>query len=295
MATSYPNGSIPFSSLVELDSGGGKHWTAPTSAAKWYALRAKVKREKGVTLEITPGWNAFRPLVEQYAARAWACNNGNCLAAAQPGSSSHGGTWSGPATGWQWADAMAFDVHNYWRVPWDYFKAACKAVGLLADGIPLSMSGGASERHHIIDLNPWGAIPAGLDAEEFTSEEDIKEKIMTGKLFRISYKGDDGDTSNGITLAGAGFWHKFTGEEYKQTESLYAGSEIIEMDAKANPAYKRKYDLWQSVCTGNRAEKGVDADVVRAIVDTAISTIPAAQGAEVDYEKIVDTFRDRLS
>lgn len=176
--TRYPNGSVPFNVLVELDSGKGKHWTTPASAVKWYALRAKVKREKGVTLKITDGWNAFRPLIEQHAARAYACNQGNCLGAAEPGKSSHGSTWAGPATGWAWVDAMAFDVGNYWEVPWEYFKAACKAVGLLADGIPLSMSGGVSERHHIIDLNPWGAVPAGFGAVEFITGTTIQEDDM---------------------------------------------------------------------------------------------------------------------
>lgn len=173
----YPNGSIPLDRLVPLDSGDGKHLTTPTSAARWYALRAKVLREKGVLLEITAGWNAYRPLREQYAARAWACNAGNCLGAAVPGSSSHGGTWSGPATGWVLRDAMAFDVHNYWRIPWDYFIAACKSVGLLADGIPLSMSGGVSEKHHIIDLDPWGPIPSHLNVEDFdvVTEQDKKD------------------------------------------------------------------------------------------------------------------------
>lgn len=176
MAT-YQNGQIPASLLVLCDSSTSKylHRTTRTSRARWYALRAKVKREKGVTLYITPGVNAYRDLGDQRDARQWACSVGNCLGAAQEGTSSHGGDWAGPITGWKRVDAMAFDIANYWMVPWDYFKAACASVGLTADAIPLSMSGGVSERHHIIDFDPHGPIPASLDVEDFTTEEEDQE------------------------------------------------------------------------------------------------------------------------
>lgn len=163
----YRNGEIPQGILVQLDTGGGKHWTTPASAARWYALRAYVKATYGITLIITAGWNAYRPLAEQHAAREWACNRGNCLGAAYPSTSSHGGNWYRPGVGW--VDAMAFDIGNWWLLSWDTWVKVCAKFGLLAGGIPLNVSGGVDERHHIIDLNPFGPVPAFSKAEAFTA------------------------------------------------------------------------------------------------------------------------------
>lgn len=174
----YRNGELPRSILVELDSGGGKHWTTRASAARWYALRAWVKAEYGVTLKITEGANAYRDLANQKVARQWACDRGNCLGAAYPGTSSHGGNWYRPGVGW--VDAMAFDVGNWWLLTWDAWVKACARFGLLAGGIPLNVSGGVDERHHIIDLNPFGPVPAGLETVEFddmATKQEIKDAL----------------------------------------------------------------------------------------------------------------------
>ena len=91
--TKYQNGRIPQSALVQID-GEPYHYTSPKGLAMWHALKRNVERDKGVTLRITWGWNAYRPEDRQEYARDQACKAGNCLSAAYPGTSSHGGTWT---------------------------------------------------------------------------------------------------------------------------------------------------------------------------------------------------------
>lgn len=167
--TTYRNGEVPASALVPLDSGTGNHLSTPASRARWYALRAKVRKERNVLLRLNPGYSAYRPLAIQKQYRAEACAAGNCYSAAVPGTSSHGGNWYRSG---KWVDAMAFDVDNWNAVPWTYFVRACASVGLSAGLITPEMANGASEWHHIIDLNPYSAIPAFDGSEPFPGQEE---------------------------------------------------------------------------------------------------------------------------
>lgn len=180
----FKNGQMPAHVLVQLDTGGGKHWSTAASAARWYALRAYVKATYGITLFITPGWNGYRPLVEQHAARDWACSRGNCLGAAYPGTSSHGGNWWKPGVGW--VDAMAFDIGNWWLLSWDTWVKVCAKFGLLAGGIPLNVSGGVDERHHIIDLNPFGPVPAFSEVTAFVAPKPKTGDVPMFQLIALS-------------------------------------------------------------------------------------------------------------
>lgn len=158
----YNNGRIPGDQLVRLDTGGGQHVTLPTPAARWYLLRRNVKARTGVTLYITAGMNAYRDWDEQGVGRRNACASGNCNAAAAQGYSSHGGTWSnGTHTGGRWVDAMAFDIGNYWAVPWYIFAEECERVGLRVGLITRAIAG-IEEPWHVIDLDPYGAMPFGV-------------------------------------------------------------------------------------------------------------------------------------
>lgn len=152
------NGRIPADWLVTLDTGRGRHVTLPTPAVRWYLLRRNVKARTGVTLYITDGMNAYRDWDEQGVGRRNACNSGNCNAAAAQGYSSHGGTWT---YGGRLIDATAFDIGNYWAIPWDVFREECERVGLRV-GLITKAIAGIEEPWHVIDLDPYGAPPMGL-------------------------------------------------------------------------------------------------------------------------------------
>jgi hypothetical protein len=150
----YSNGRIPEAILRRLDSGDatgrGRHVTTDASAVRWYGLRRDVQRETGVTLHISPGMNAYRDWDEQGVGRTNACAAGNCLAAASQGSSSHGGNMAYAFTNWQRVDAMAFDIGDYWRIPWATFKRIAERWGFEVGRITKAIAG-IDEPWHIID------------------------------------------------------------------------------------------------------------------------------------------------
>ena len=186
--TRYQNGSIPLSALIQLDSGD-KHWTTPHTARAWYQLRSNVQRKYGVTLHITPGWNAYRPYDEQVAGRKSACAQGNCLAAADPGTSSHGGTW------WDWrvgktVDSMALDIGDWWQLKQATFYAECRAVGL-EPGLITKAVAGRTEEWHVIDLAPYDVVPASTDSHPLETptspaprEEEDEDMAMHGAVYK---------------------------------------------------------------------------------------------------------------
>jgi len=89
----YANGYVPLSTLVRLTGSGGlNHWLPPATAARWYELQRRALKRTGKVLHIWSGWDAYRPYAEQVRMKAQACAAGNCLGAATPGQSSHGGT-----------------------------------------------------------------------------------------------------------------------------------------------------------------------------------------------------------
>jgi hypothetical protein len=117
---------------------------------RWYGLRRDVQRETGVTLHISPGMNAYRDYDEQIVGRTNACAAGNCLAAASAGSSSHGGNMAYAFTNWQRVDALAFDIGDYWRIPWATFKRIAERWGFEVGRITKAIAG-IEEPWHIID------------------------------------------------------------------------------------------------------------------------------------------------
>jgi hypothetical protein len=158
MAT-YENGRVPRGLLVTLDSGNGRHLTTIKGMVVWYALRAWVWTTYGVWLEISSGMNAYRDYDEQVVGRRNACADGNCLAAAYPGQSSHGGTWwHRQYTNGQWIDAFAFDIGNWWLLGKDRFFNACWRFGLEPGLIDASVAG-VDEWWHVILRDPFGPAP----------------------------------------------------------------------------------------------------------------------------------------
>ena len=167
MPSTYSNGRLPESILRRLDSGTatgrGRHVTTTASAVRWYGFRRDVQRETGVLLHISPGMNAYRDYAEQQVGRANACAAGNCLAAASAGSSSHGGNMAYPFTNWVRVDAMAFDIGDYWRIPWATFKRIAAKWGLEV-GLITKAIAGIEEPWHIIDRHPYQPL-AQLEAQ----------------------------------------------------------------------------------------------------------------------------------
>jgi hypothetical protein len=174
----FPNGQIPppgtagsplYTIAKGVDSNG--YWEFQTTAgthAKWNAAKRYAEKHFGRTIYIRSGWNIYRPLDVQRSARIRACNAGNCNAAAYPGYSSHGGSWGG-------RDCLAIDVDPNgltWGQVWEACRAAGFSVGLITKAIA-----GIDEPWHIIDFDPWRAVPAGGgDWEPFDPETPTKEE-----------------------------------------------------------------------------------------------------------------------
>lgn len=162
----YSNGYIPESLLVTFATGWSstdgnwKHQLSPATYAKHLEL---VKRSPGGKLAVTPGWGAYRPYQAQVVARRLFGNG-----AAVPGTSSHGGFWEGRQT-------LAIDYHNWGSIyGWDQARwfADVRAVGL-TPGMIMRSRGYPDEPWHVIDLDPWAAVPAGVGAEPFEPLEEF--------------------------------------------------------------------------------------------------------------------------
>jgi hypothetical protein len=173
--TRYENGLIPKGVLTTIASGYDAYgyWEHQGSAHIiyiWRATQAYALKKWGIKPLIRSGWNIYRPFAVQKAARDRACAAGNCNAAAYEGYSSHGGTWySRQYTNSQWADALAIDV-NPNGLSWAQVWEAARANGFLCGAITPAIAG-IDEPWHIIDLNPWGAIPGGGGDEPFPEKE----------------------------------------------------------------------------------------------------------------------------
>lgn len=173
----YSNGNVPTELLITFNSGWDDlgywehQWPAHTLALhNALVARAAARRAAAglppLPLRLQAGWTAYRPLQWQKTYRAILG-----LGAADPGKSSHGGTFEG-------AQTMAGDYA--WQSVYrdcggrDAFFADCRAVGL-APGMIMASRGYPDEDWHVIDPDPWGAVPAFASTTEFNpykSEED---------------------------------------------------------------------------------------------------------------------------
>lgn len=183
----YPNGRVPADKLVVFNTGTDRYgryfeWRLPPSTyRKHLALVARALKRTGRTLSPSEGWSCYRPYAEQVFARSI---HGNY--AAKPGTSSHGGSWAGPPTGWRLVDTAAIDYHNWaWvyenhggRTAW---FADIRAVGLIAGGI--SAPAFPDEPWHVIDIEqPYAeAAPADSGSEPFPATKETKVDIYNRK------------------------------------------------------------------------------------------------------------------
>lgn len=166
----YANGRVPFDKLEKYNGD----WFFPGTLKRWKNLVARVRKSHGVTLTVSPrangAGNAYRPYDEQVSSR-----NALGVMSAVPGTSSHGGLWSGQTTGAgglpSWVsnvESGAIDVWNWASIPWADFKAAAEAEGFIVNAVV------PEERWHIIDLDPWGHKIKGKDTDVMNARQEKK-------------------------------------------------------------------------------------------------------------------------
>lgn len=167
----YTNGNFPLSMMVGLAS---EHYLPAGTAARWRWMVAQAKAKYGVTLTITPGWNAYRPYAVQVQYRAELG-----IMAAWPGTSSHGLIYNGQL-------CAAIDVHNWAQLGWARFKALCRLAGFTVDFVT------PQELWHIGDFNDIWTVPvfaAGGNASKPATPDPITIQEDEMSYFRI---GDNG-------------------------------------------------------------------------------------------------------
>lgn len=199
---SYANGQIPLTDLLPLRTGWNsdgywEHRLAPGSFRRWKALVEDVENETGVTLRITEGWNAYRPLDAQWTAyRNSAPGN-----AAYPGTSSHGGRYSG-------RDTMAIDVANWGQIGQARFYEFARKHGFTPGVF-------SWEPWHIVDYNPW-VVPAGeIEEEDMNADQDARLREIERLVARLTtIIGGSLDSGTNVTsLARAARDHSKTAAE----------------------------------------------------------------------------------
>lgn len=208
---SYRNGQIPESLLVVFRRGWNRtdgdwyHALSPATYTRHLALVARAYKRTGRTLQITEGFGAYRPFHAQVIAQNLYGNG-----AALPGTSSHGGFWEGRQT-------LAMDYGN-WGAVYGWGQAAffedCRAVGL-TPGMIMRSRGYPDEPWHVIDVDPWSAVPAfdGV-VTPFTParpEPVVKKKrkqMSTGVIYTTG--GEDKSRRGAIVNTESGFFSPFS-------------------------------------------------------------------------------------
>lgn len=166
----FANGRIPLSQLVHL---GGEHYLPPGTAARWKWLQRVAYEKYGVWLNITVGWNAYRPFDVQVTYKR---QYGNM--AATPGLSSHGGTFGGRVV-------FAIDVNNWAALGWDRFVAVCRLAGFTVDFVS------PREQWHIGDFNDGWVAPAGASTTP-TIKPETTRKRRRETMIHAAWRADNG-------------------------------------------------------------------------------------------------------
>lgn len=199
---------IPLSALERIY---GDIWLTPATAERFRRFREDVKAETGVTLYITgasargwDGWNGYRPLASQNTYKAYLG-----IWAAQPGFSSHGGTFRGE-------DCMAFDIANWASVPWEVFSHLAAKHGLITNFVS------PEERWHVGDKNPWvmpataggGNASNPADNHESNEDDEMFAVIQNGNQYGVSkqfitHYSDKNQAKFGKEIAGGNVLHNF--------------------------------------------------------------------------------------
>lgn len=274
MPSTYRNGRLPETILRRLDSGTatgrGRHVTTDASAVRWYGFRRDVLRETGVTLHISPGMNAYRDYAEQGVGRANACAQGNCAAAASQGSSSHGGNMAYAFTGWVRVDAMAFDIGDYWRIPWAVFKRIAERWGFEVGRITKAIAG-IEEPWHIIDRRPYQSLREveALYSVTLTRGADGVYRLADIEPTRPK-EWDEMATPEEIRSVVAGEIAKVTSRPTQSVRTVHARTEGAAEWTLGDPLVGRDLDEFKgSVTATNRRDLGDGVFEFRGFLVTA--------------------------
>lgn len=186
---SYSNGYITDSMLITFNVGVSagegvwKHQLSPSTYAKHLALVLLARKNTGRTLQISPGWGAYRPMPAQVYARKV-----HGRGAADPGTSSHGGFWEGQQT-------LAIDYGN-WSYVYNGNRAAfyrdVRAVGL-EPGLISVGRGYPDEPWHVVDKQPWagGSAAGGVELPNSAGAKPAP-KVRRKSMITAAYRNDDG-------------------------------------------------------------------------------------------------------
>lgn len=153
--------------------------------------------------------------------------------------------------------------------------------------------------------NHRGGSPAGGNAtpiqkewDEMATRQDIKEVVAEvvrdsklQQMFLISYSSPS--ARNGIVLAGPGYWHPLTGEQFEhfswlksaQGRTLFAGLEVF------TPINDRSWDILRDICVndGDPAVEGVDYGRIEQLVKKG--ELSPAQPV-IDYAQLAKAMKD---
>ena len=307
MSLTYRNGYIPMARLVTFKKGSNKtdgdwhHSLSPSTYRKHLQLVAKAYQRTGRMLAISNGWSAYRPYFAQVLAREiWG------FGAAVPGTSSHGGFWEGKQT-------LAMDYGNW---AWVYakfgsraraeFYADCRAVGLSPGLIhPSRGNGYPDEPWHVIDKEPWAAVPAGLGVEDMPlTKEDIAAVAKAVWNYMVQPQDENGRYVTG-SFPARGFLSSIaaqvqaTNQGVKALPSTFLASPIQMQDDQGNLLWQEGkpvvYPLRGYIGSIAGQVGGKPADVDESALAAELAPLLASQiGAlsDADVERLATAVAD---
>lgn len=142
-----------------------------------------------------------------------------------------------------------------------------------------------------------GGTPIGKEWDEMATKEEIKSVVLEALASRpdtilIHYSGEG---RNGIYLAAPGFWHQFTGEQWKQFNDHGLRSGIRDLI----PVNDRDFDVFKELYTGNQVmassiTAAQIAEITKSVQESLKTLSVDANVDDETIEKIANKAVDRL-
>lgn len=264
MAGRYPNGRVPESVLVTFASGWlpnegtWKHQLPAATYRKHLALVDLAKVHTGRDLRVSEGWGAYRPRhIQEYAKKV------HGIYAATPGTSSHGMFWEG-------RDCAAIDYGN-WSFVYGGDRAAfyrdVRAVGLVP-GLISPARGYPDEPWHVVDLDPWAAVPAGSGSAFVPEEDDMysdddrkRDQAVFDAVFRGGNSMKDNKRSISASLA----------DIVEKVGPIYRGGKAISLRQEIADTKTKVYAL-EAAVRALATTKGADPAAILKAVEDGVRT-----------------------
>ena len=260
----YRNGEVPAGLLVTFASGWlpnegtWKHQLPPATYRKHLALVALAKLNAGRTLKVSEGWGAYRPRhIQEYAKKI------HGIYAATPGTSSHGMFWEG-------RQCAAIDYGN-WSYVYGGNRAAfyrdVRAVGMVP-GLISPARGYPDEPWHVVDLDPWAAVPAGSGSSFVPEEDDMftdDDRKKIGAVYDAVFSGGNSmkDNKRSISASLADIVEK-VGPDYRGGKAISLRQEIADTKTKV-------YAL-EAAVRALATTKGADPTAILKAVEDGVRT-----------------------